>query len=392
MEAGALGFSTSRTLNHRTSDGQPTPTLTAAEDELMGIALGLKAAGRGVLQFVSDFADPAAEFGLMRRLVEASGRPLSFSLLQGPKAPNAWRDLLAALSAATADGLPMRAQVAGRGVGVLLGFELTLNPFSHTEAWKSLAGLPLEARMARLADAAFRAALLDDAVAPGSAAIASRLTRDWDNMFLMAETPEYEPTRQDSVSALARARGVAPEEVALEHMMARGGRGMLYLPFLNYADGGLDPAYDMLRHPDCVAGLSDGGAHVGMICDGSFPTTNLTLWARDRTRGPHLPLEHMVRLQTRATAEAVGLLDRGLVAPGLRADLNVIDFDRLAVDSPTVGYDLPGGGRRLLQRARGYVATLVAGQVTYRDGEPTGALPGRLVRGAQDAPVALAAE
>ena len=392
MEAGALGFSTSRTLNHRTSDGQPTPTLTAAEDELMGIALGLKAAGRGVLQFVSDFADPKAEFGLMRRLVEASGRPLSFSLLQGPKAPDAWRGLLAALSAATAEGLPMRAQVCGRGVGVLLGFELTLNPFSHTEAWKSVAALPLEQRMARLAEASFRAALLDDAVPPGGAAIASRLTRDWDNMFLMAETPDYEPRREDSIGALARARGVAPEAVALDHMMTRGGRGMLYLPFLNYADGGLDPAYDMLRHPDCVAGLSDGGAHVGMICDGSFPTTNLTLWARDRTRGPRLPLEHMIRLQTRATAETVGLLDRGLVAPGLRADLNVIDFDRLAVEPPTVGYDLPAGGRRLLQRARGYVATLVAGQVTYRDGEPTGALPGRLVRGAQDAPAALAAE
>jgi N-acyl-D-aspartate/D-glutamate deacylase len=175
-------------------------------------------------------------------------------------------------------------------------------------------------------------------------------------------------------------------------MLSNGGRGMLYHPFLNYANGSLDPSFAMLSHRDTVPGLSDGGAHVGMICDGSFPTSNITHWTRDRTRGPKLALEQMIRMQTRDTAEAVGLLDRGLIAPGLRADLNVIDFDRLAVEPPTVGYDLPAGGRRLLQRARGYVATLVAGQVTYRDGEPTGALPGRLVRGAQDAPVALAAE
>ena len=392
VEAGALGFSTSRTLNHRTSDGQPTPTLTAGEDELTGIAMGLAAAGKGVLQLVSDFADPREEFAMLRRIVEASGRPLSFSLVQSPKSPGGWKHMLAALSDATAAGLPMKAQVAGRPVGVLLGFELTLNPFSHTAVYKEIAHLTFPERVARLADPTFRAALLDQATPAGGHAIAAGLTRNWPSMFLMGETPDYEQTPDRTVAALAAARGITPDELALEHMLSHGGRGMLYLPFLNYADGDLEPSLAMLRHPDTVPGLSDGGAHVGMICDGSFPTSNLTHWVRDRTRGAKLGLEEMVRMQTRDTAETVGLFDRGLVAPGYRADLNVIDFDRLSLKSPQVAYDLPSGGRRLIQRAEGYVATIVAGQVTYRDGEPTGALPGRLLRGAQGQPVAMAAE
>jgi N-acyl-D-aspartate/D-glutamate deacylase len=392
VEAGALGFSTSRTLNHRTSDGQPTPTLTAGEDELTGIAMGLAAAGKGVLQVVSDFADPQAEFAMLRRIVEASGRPLSFSLVQSPRAPGAWKHMLAALSDATAAGLPMKAQVAGRPVGVLLGFELTLNPFSHTGTYKEIAKLPFAERLARLGDPAFRAALLAEATPAGGTEIAAGLTRNWPIMFLMGETPDYEQTPDRTVAALAAARGISPDELALEHMMSDGGRGMLYLPFLNYADGDLEPSLAMLRHPDCVPGLSDGGAHVGMICDGSFPTSNLTHWTRDRTRGGKLGLEEMVRKQTRDTAQAVGLYDRGVIEVGYRADLNVIDYDRLSLKAPQVAYDLPSGGRRLIQRADGYVATIVAGQVTYRDGEPTGALPGRLLRGAQAAPVALAAE
>ncbi|WP_333586727.1 N-acyl-D-amino-acid deacylase family protein [Phenylobacterium sp.] len=388
VRAGALGFSTSRTLNHRTSDGQPTPTLTAGEDELTGIALGLARAGKGVLQVVSDFADPVAEFAMLRRIVEASGRPLSFSLTQHAKAPQAWRLLLDALSDATAAGLPMKAQVCGRPVGILFGFELTLNPFSQHPAYRALAHLPLAERAARLAQPDVRAALLAEAGGPAQG-FAGAAPRNWANMYLMGERPDYEPKPSQTVAALALAQGRRPEEVALDHMLSGGGRGMLYLPFLNYAEGSLDPSYEMLGHPDAVPGLSDGGAHVGMICDGSFPTSNLTHWTRDRTRGPRFDLEAMVRMQTRDTARAVGLHDRGMIAPGLRADLNIIDYDNLALEPPTVAYDLPAGGRRLIQRARGYVATLVAGQVTQRDGEPTGALPGRLLRGAQPAPAAL---
>ncbi len=395
VEAGALGFSTSRTLNHRTSDGQPTPTLTAGEDELTGIALGLAraddGAGRGVLQFVSDFADPEAEFAMLTRIVERSGRPLSFSLTQHGRAPVEWRRMLDRLSAATAGGLPMKAQVCGRPVGILFGFELTLNPFTHHPSYREIANLPLTARVARLRDAGFRARLLSETTTATQGFVA-HMPRNWPMMFLMGDPPDYEQPLERAVAALAVERGRSPEEVALDHMLSQEGRGMLYLPFLNYANGSLDPSYEMMTHRDTVPGLSDGGAHVGMICDGSFPTSNVIHWTRDRTRGPKLAVEQVIRMQTRNTAEAVGLLDRGLVAVGYRADLNVIDHDRLRLLAPEVAYDLPAGGRRLMQRAGGYVATIVMGEVTYRDGEPTRALPGRVLRGPQAGPARAAPE
>jgi N-acyl-D-aspartate/D-glutamate deacylase len=387
-EAGALGFTTSRTLNHRTSEGAPTPTLTAGEDELTGVAMGLAGAGKGVLQVVSDFADPLAEFAMLRRIVERSGRPLSFTLVQSPVDPQTYKTLLTALEDAVAAGLPMKAQVAARAVGVLLGLELTVNPLTHHPLYREIAGLPLEARVARLNDPEFRRRLIADPPEDGSRGLPGA----WARMYPMGSAPDYEPTADSTVAALAAARGVSPETVALDHMLTGGGRGMLYLPFLNYAEGSLDPARAMLVHADTVPGLSDGGAHVGMICDGSFPTSMLTHWTRDRTRGPKIALESVVRMQTRDTAAAVGLLDRGLIAPGYRADLNVIDHGRLTLHAPCVAHDLPAGGRRLTQRASGYVATIVAGQVTYRDGEPTGALPGRLLRGAQGAPIVAAAQ
>ena len=387
-EAGALGFSTSRTLNHRTSDGQPTPTLTAGEDELTGIAMGLSAAGRGVLQFVSDFSDAPAEFAMMRRIAEASGRPLSFSLVQSPAQPGSWRYLLDGLAEAERDGVEMKAQAAVRPVGVLLGLELTVNPFTPYPLYREIARLPLAERVAKLSDPAFRSALLAQ---PPEGAVRGMLA-NFSRMHLMGENPDYEPTAETSIAAIAAREGRRPEDVALDHMLTKGGRGMLYVPLLNYAGYSLDPAYEMLNHPQAVPGLSDGGAHVGMICDGSFPTTLLTHWTRDRTRGPRLSIEKVVRAQAYETARIVGLHDRGVIAPGYRADLNVIDYDNLTLHAPEVAYDLPSGGRRLVRRASGYLATIVAGQITYRDGEPTGALPGRLLRGAQPAPVALAAE
>ncbi|MFL5298279.1 MAG: amidohydrolase family protein [Phenylobacterium sp.] len=399
MEAGALGFGTSRTLNHRSSDGSPIATLTAGEDELTGIALGMAAAnngaGRGVLQVVSDFNDPVEEFAMLRRVVERSGRPLSFSLLQSPRDPEQWKLMLDQMSDAKAAGHQMRAQVATRPVGVLFGLELTVNPFSSHPSYREIKALPLAERVARLRDPGFRSRLLSEEAenprAPGMSP-----ARAWDRMYPMGQdNPDYEPTPDTSIAAIAAARGVDPYEAALDHMLDGGegnGRGMLYLPLLNYAQNTLDPAYQMLQHDCVVPGLSDGGAHVGMICDGSFPTTNIVHWTRDRTRGPKLSIEHMVKGQCRDTAETVGLFDRGLVATGYRADLNVIDYPRLKLKAPSVAYDLPTGGRRLIQRAEGYTATIVAGQVTYRDGEPTEALPGRLLRGAQSAPARMAAE
>ena len=389
VEAGAFGFTTSRTLNHRTSDGAPTPTLTAGEDELTGIAMALAAAGKGVLQVVSDFTDPVLEFAMLRRIVERCGRPMCFTLAQSPIDPAGYKTILTALEDATAAGLPIKAQVAARAVGVLLGLELTLNPFSHVPAYREIAALSLDERVKRLRDPLFRAQLL--AQTPQADSV-RRLPTAWSRMHLMGLKPDYEPTMDTTVAAIARARGLEPLEVALDHMLERGGRGMLYVPFLNYAEGSLDAVHAMITHPDSIPGLSDGGAHVGMICDGSFPTTMLTHWTRDRTRGPKLRLEEVIAMQTRDTARAVGLHDRGLIAPGYRADLNVIDHERLTLHAPEVVYDLPAGGRRLIQKADGYDATIVAGVVTYRGGEATGALPGRLLRGAQAAPMAMAAE
>ncbi|THD58265.1 amidohydrolase family protein [Phenylobacterium sp.] len=399
MDAGAIGFGTSRTLNHRSSDGSPIATLTAGEDELTGIALGMAAAGngagRGVLQVVSDFNDPVEEFAMLRRVVEASGRPLSFSLLQSPRDPEQWRLMLDQMSDARAAGLQMRAQVATRPVGVLFGLELTANPFSTYPTYREIAKLTLAERVVRLRDPTFRARLLADEPDSGRAPGLSP-ARAWERIFPMGlDSPDYEPTPDQSIGGLAEARGADPRALALDHMLdggAGGGRGMLYLPLLNYAGADLSHVLTMLQHDCVVPGLSDGGAHVGMICDGSFPTTNLVHWTRDRTRGPRLSVEKMVKAQCRDTAETVGLFDRGLLAPGYRADLNVIDYPRLTLKAPQVAYDLPTGGRRLIQRAEGYVATIVAGQVTYRDGEPTDALPGRLLRGAQATPAALAAE
>lgn len=384
VEAGALGFSTSRTLNHRTSDGQPTPTLTASEQELTGIAMALGEAGKGVLQFVSDFNDPQKEAAMLRRIVERSGRPLSVSLAQADVSPDGWRLLLGEIESAAAAGLDMRAQVGPRPVGLLLGLELTLNPFSGHPIYQSIAQQSFEARLAALRDPAFRERLLNDQPDAENPFVKSIL-RSFGKMFVLGDPPDYEPTADKTVAAIAETRGTTPEAVALDLMLADDGRGMLYLPFLNYAEGNLDPVRTMLESPASLPGLSDGGAHVGMICDGSFPTTLLTHWARDRSRGDTLPLEFLIKRQCHDTAAWVGLKDRGLLQPGYRADLNVIDYDGLTLHTPHIVHDLPAGGRRLMQTATGYEATIVAGQVIQRAGVSTGAKPGRLVRGAQAA-------
>ena len=386
MEAGAIGFGTSRTLNHRSSDGAPIATLTAGEDELLGIAMAMSHAGSGVLQVVSDFQDAEAEFDMLERLVSASGRPLSFSLVQSPRKPDLYKYLLERLGAARKAGLTMRAQTASRPVGVLFGLELTLNPFSFHPSYRAISDRPLGERAAALRDPDFVARLRSEDQAAASSAAGLLAAANWNNVFRLAEEPDYEPLREDAIGAIAARTGRDPYEIAREHLLTRDGRGMLYMPFLNYADFSLDAAYAMLSHPGVVPGLSDGGAHVGMICDGSFPTTNLVHWTRDRSRGPKLSLERMIKAQCRDTAETVGLLDRGILASGYRADLNVIAYDRLKLRAPEVVHDLPAGGRRLIQRAEGYSATIVAGSVTYRDGEATGALPGRLLRGRAASP------
>ena len=383
--AGALGFSTSRTLNHRSADGNPTPTLTASERELLGIAMGLRKAGRGTLQFVSDFDDMHEEMAMLRRLVEKSGRPLSVSIAQADSKPTLWRHLTDWLEQGVADGLPMRGQVGSRPVGVLLGLELTLNPLSGHPSFAKIADLPLNKKVAALRNPALRAQLLTEEAGSKNPFVRALLA-NFGKIFVLGDPPDYEPTEDKTVAAIAKNRGVSEVEVALDLMLENNGRGVLYFPFLNFADGNLDSTRTMLESDATLPGLSDGGAHVGMICDGSFPTTLLTHWGRDRTRGDKLPLELLIKKQSCDTAHWVGLHDRGVLMPGYRADINVIDFDKLRLHLPEINYDLPAGGRRLMQRATGYTATLVAGEVTYLDGTPTDAKPGKLVRGAQTKP------
>jgi len=376
LSAGAIGFSTSRTLNHRTATGDPTPSLRARADELEAIALGVADAGHGVVELISDFwPDADAEFAMIRQLVERTGCPLSVSLAQSHQRPEAWRDLLAQIERAAADGLPIRAQVAPRPVGLLLGLQSSFHPFSGHPAFREVAGQPLEAQVAALRDPAFRARLTDGERPDGPV----RRLVDYRRMYPLGEVPDYEPTPETSVQRMAESRGVDPAELTMDLLAENGGRNFLFVPFSNYADGDLDACGEMLAHPDTVFGLGDGGAHVGIIADASFPTYALSHWARDRARG-RMPVGWVVAQLTSSTARAVGLHDRGVVAEGMRADLNVIDFDHLRCEAPVMAYDLPAGGKRLLQRARGYRATVVGGQITYRDGEPTGALPGRLVR------------
>jgi N-acyl-D-aspartate/D-glutamate deacylase len=373
VQAGALGFTTSRTLNHRTSRGQPTPTLTAAREELVGIARALGHVGAGVMQVVSDFPDFDQEMGTLLEMMRVSGRPLSVSLSQG-RAGIGHRHVLDAITAANQEGLQMRAQVPARGIGVLLGLQGSVNPLRGSVTYRALEERPLNQLVVELSSPATRDRILRELV---------HRVAPLERVFELGDPPNYEPDPADSVAARAVRRGTAPEELFYELLLGDGGRALLYWPILNYFDGNLDAAAELLAHPNAVPGLSDGGAHVGTICDASFPTTLLAHWGRDRTRGPRFGVEWLVQRQCRATAEAVGLRDRGILAPGFKADVNVIDFDHLGMAPPRLVFDLPAGGKRFLQPAFGYLHTFVSGVEVYEGGEPTGAMPGRLVRRAQ---------
>jgi len=385
LDAGALGFATSRTFFHRSSDGKPIPTLDASDEELLGIADALRHSGKGILQMVYDFRDPDACVAQMRKLAAHSGRPLTFSMGTGNSGPFIWQRLLDQIGQANRDGLALKAQVMPRAIGLMLGHELTLNPFYTTASYRALAQLPLAERLAELRRDDTRARILAEPVDPNPASVLGTMVRDFAHMFELGDPPNYEPEPQQSIAARAQRLGVSPEALAYD-LMLEGERGAtLYLAMANFPNGRLDDIGTLLRHPDVVPGLGDGGAHCGTICDGSYTTFMLTHWARDRT-GERLSLPAVIKGLSHDTATVVGLHDRGRIAPGLKADINLIDFDRLRLHAPEITYDLPGGGRRLVQRAEGYAATLLGGSVVYRDGEHTGALPGRLVRGPQPAP------
>jgi N-acyl-D-aspartate/D-glutamate deacylase len=381
VRAGALGFSTSRTLNHRTSTGDFTPTLKAGEDELTAIAAGMQAQGRSVLQFVLDLSGIDEDLPMMLRIADNTKCPITFSITQNDRAPRRWRQTLDEIGAATARGLNITAQIAARPVGLLLGLELSRNPFQTHPSYKAIAHLPLKERLVRLRHLEVRAAILSERASPTDDPLFFK--PNYDKIYLLGNPPDYEQPPENALGALARKRGIKPEELAYDAMLSDEGRGMLYVPFLNYADGNLDATREMLTDPHAVPGLSDGGAHCGIICDASFPTYLLTHWTRDRSRGEKLSIPFVVAAQSRKTALSVGLYDRGVIAPGFKADVNVIDYGRLHLHPPKVHYDLPVGGRRLLQQVDGYDATIVSGVVTQRGGRATGARPGRLIRGTQ---------
>jgi N-acyl-D-aspartate/D-glutamate deacylase len=385
MRAGALGFSTSRTLNHRTVKGDPTPSLRASEAELLGITLGMKDAGSGVIEFISDFntPNPESEFEMIDRLLSASGRPFSVSLAQAHRRPDGWRRLLGLVEGLASKGHAAKAQVAPRPIGVLQGLQASRIPFSMCASYKAIAKKSVAERVAIMRDPTFRAKLLEESHEPLRSDMAARLT-DYDRMFPLGDPPDYEPAQESSLGAQARRENRDPREVIYDYLVANEGRNFIFSPFANFAHYNLDCCSEMMQSPHTLIGLGDGGAHVGIISDGSFPTTLLSHWGRDRTRGK-LDVAWLVKRQTQDNARAVGLNDRGVVAAGYKADLNLIDFDKLGVEAPVMKWDLPAGGKRLLQKARGYRATIVSGAVTYRDGEATGALPGKLVRGPQAA-------
>ena len=380
IRAGVLGFSTSRTLNHKTLAGEPTPTLHAAEEELVTIARAVGETGAGWLQVISDFDDAIEdEFAMLRRMVGASGRPMTMTVLERDSKPQEWGRLLELIGQANAEGLPMTGMVLTRPTGIMLGFEISQNPFIDCPSWQEVAGLPFERKIAALRDPSLRARILSESF--GDPALGRRVRR-WDRIFPLGDPPNYEPAPETSIAAEARRLGIEPAALAYDRLLENGGRTILYRPLSNYAKGDLETVRLMMAHPHTLIGLGDGGAHVSILCDASAMTYAMTHWTRDRASG-RFPVEWMVKRLTADNARALGLNDRGVIAEGRKADINVIDYDRLRLHAPEVVYDLPAGGRRLMQRADGYAATVLSGEVVFRDGEPTGRLPGRLVRGAQ---------
>jgi len=378
MKAGALGFSSSRTLNHRSSKGAPTPSLKAEVDELMGFADALKSAGRGVFEMISDFDDFEDEFSILRGMVEHSGRPMSISVAQGLN-PNGWRKIMSRIDQATESGHIMRGQIAPRAVGILMGATTTLSPFTSRPSFTEVVKIPWAEKLEALRDPERKARILSEKPGPGFARLFQAMDGG-NKLWLMTDPPNYEPDPKDSLAATATRQGKDVWSYVYDLMVANDGKAIFYAPFANYAENNLDCCREMILHDNTVMGLGDGGAHVGTICDASFITTLITHWGRDRTRGAQIDLPTLVRSQTQDTARAVDLYDRGTLEPGMRADMNVIDFDNLSVRAPEIVHDLPAGGARLQQKADGYLATFVAGQQTYANGEATDALPGRLIR------------
>lgn len=379
LDAGAAGLATSRTLFHRSSDGKPIPTLDASNDELLALARVLKEKNKGIFQIVEDVHLPGKDVNFLREVAKTANRPLTFSMGTANEGPHLWPTLLEQIEQANNEGVNIKGQVMPRAIGMMLGIELTLNPFYTTEGYREVAHLPIEERIVALRDPQRKAKILAEPLDPDPALVLGRMVRNFDYIFVLGEDPDYEQPWEQSIAGRAKAQGLSPEEVAYD-LLVTGDKGqVLYLAMANFAEGNLDSVGKLLAHKDVIPGLGDGGAHAATICDGSYSTYLLTHWGRDRSKDT-MQLPYLVQQLTSAPAKLMGFRDRGAIAKGMKADINLIDFKNLKVLAPEIRHDLPENGLRLIQRSEGYIATIVNGVVVRRNGEATGKLPGRLVR------------
>lgn len=380
IQAGAFGFSTSRTEKHRDSSGALTPSITAHKNELVSIANSIGELNSGVLQGISDFYDFESEFDIFKEMSQSSGRPISITVEQMDQRPDWWRQLLDGIEAAQNKGINMYGQVPPRATGINMGLEVTLNPFTFYPSFYDLSKKSLEEKVATMRDPKFKKKLLSEQPVSIGNPLVEEITQSFNKMFRLGDPANYEPDPASSFKAVAKKQNISPQEVAYDCLLEKEGKALIYHPLFNYLPGNLDFVEKMLNHPYSISGLGDAGAHCGAISDASFPTTLIQHWGRDRTRGKKIPLEKLISMQTLETSRLLGISDRGVLKEGYKADINVIDFDNLTLHEPEVLHDLPAGGRRLVQKASGYEYTIVSGQIAFKNGEATGALNGRLIR------------
>ena len=395
VRAGALGFSTSRTVLHRSVDGELVPGTTATAEELIEIGRGMGRVGYGVFEMASDLMREWDEFGWMGQLSRETGLPVTFAALQSIAKEQPLDEQIQRMRAENDNGANIVAQIALRGNGIIMAWQGTVHPFRFSPVWAEIEGLPWIQQLAKLKDPEFRQRMIDTPPEIPDVDVADLyriIAGGWMLQFEMGPDFDYEPTAEDSIMARAAAAGKSGVEYAYDLLMQDDGKGFIYFPILNYADGNLDFLEALQESDDTVNSLSDGGAHCGTICDAASPTFMLQHWVRDRKRGKRISLENAVKRPCCDTAVLYGLEDRGVLAPGYLADLNIIDLDKIKLGKPWLAFDLPAGGKRLLQKADGYVRTIKSGQVTFKNGECLGVYPGGLIRGPQRVELAIAAE
>jgi N-acyl-D-amino-acid deacylase len=386
IEAGAIGLGTSRTVHHRTKAGDTVPSFGALEAELTALSEAMRDGGHGILQMVLDTDHVEEEMAMVASIARATDRKVNYAAVQFHNDPAQYRRMLDFAADARREGLSITVQIGPRPQGAIMGIESQLNPFSLCPSFQAIDALPLAEKVAKMRDPAFRAMLLaeEPVITPNMKAL-RRQFRQFDNIYYWGDSPDYMPSPDRTVAKLAAAKGVSPEEFAYDTLLEHDGHGLMYMPFCNFAEHDDRAVHEMIADPNTMIGLGDGGAHVNSMCDAAYPTYMLRYWTRgagDRS----FPLPWVIRALTSAPAEEIGLEDRGRIAPGYKADLNVIDYDAIGLRAPRVVHDLPAGGRRILQDATGYDATIVSGVITRRHGAATGNLPGRLQRGPQPRP------